>query len=287
MVVALCGILLARCSSLRGLSSLPRFSPSCLRMAERTDRSTVQRVCDDGVAEHSSTVPTRGREIDIDALVRGTGRVFATKFIPPSVNAVPMKVFTGRKRHIQILRFTLPNDPGVCLIHTDGASLGNGQKNPRAGWGFWHGECPTGEAIASGRLETKGPFGDEGAQTSNRAELRAVIAALRFRYWPGERFHTCVIATDSKHVVEGCTNWARSWIRRSWKTSTNQPVANKDLWEALLGEIEKKHYDGIAVQFWRISRVLNSVADAAARAGAREEHLAEGRWVDVPGRINF
>jgi ribonuclease HI len=31
------------------------------------------------------------------------------------------------------------------------------------------------------RLENEGPFGDPSPQTSNRAELRAVIAALRFR----------------------------------------------------------------------------------------------------------
>ncbi|KAL8408577.1 hypothetical protein RB594_007133 [Gaeumannomyces avenae] len=284
MVITLFNTLLARRSSPCGLSSLRRFSPSRLRMAERTGPRTVQWIGDDGVVEHISTIPRRVGPTKSSAMIRGTGRVFPTKFLPPSVDAAPMDVFTGRKRHLCIKRFTLPNDPGVGLIHTDGACLDNGMENARAGWGFWHGEMEAGKCIASGRLETKGPFGDEGAQTSNRAELRAVIAALRFRYWPGEGFETLVIATDSEYVVEGCTDWAKSWTSRNWKTSGRLPVANRDLWEALLGEIEKKHDDEMAVQFWRVPRALNTVADAAARAGAREEAL--GDWADVIG-INF
>ncbi|KAL8347607.1 hypothetical protein RB601_003005 [Gaeumannomyces tritici] len=278
MVITLFNTLLARRSS---LSSLRRFSPSSLRMAEQTGPITKQWICDDGVVEHYGTLVPGAGLFDPNALLKGTGRVFPTKFLPPSVDAAPMEVFTGRKRHIRIKRFTLPNDPGVGLIHTDGACLNNGRANPRAGWGFWHGETEVGRRIESGRLETKGPFGDDGAQTSNRAELRAVIAALRFRYWPGEGFQTFVIATDSEYVVEGCTNWAKSWTSRNWKTRGNLPVANRDLWEVLLGEIEKKHDDGMAVQFWRVPRALNTVADAAARAGAAVE--AEDYWYDVKG----
>lgn len=222
------------------------------------------------------------RDLDKNGTRRDTGQVFATKFVPPSADAVPTEVFSGRKRHRTTTRYTLPNDPGTCVIHTDGACLDNGQLNPRAGWSFWHGENNAGKAIVSGRLEMKGPSGDEGAQTSNRAELRAVIAALRFRDWPGEGLHTCVFATDSEYVVEGCTSWARRWIRDGWRTRARKPVANKDLWMALLDEIRKKHDDGMAVQFWGIPRDLNTTADAAARAAAGLEE-APGEWLDITG----
>ncbi|KAK4104137.1 hypothetical protein N658DRAFT_244234 [Parathielavia hyrcaniae] len=50
------------------------------------------------------------------------------------------------------------------------------------GWAFWHAHGPSGnKLVAAGRLEKKGPFGDDSIQTSNRAELRAIIAALGFR----------------------------------------------------------------------------------------------------------
>lgn len=51
--------------------------------------------------------------------------------------------------------------------------------------------------ILSDRLELEGPFGDSHQQTSIRAELRAVIAALSSRVWRGEGFKTIVVATDS------------------------------------------------------------------------------------------
>lgn len=170
------------------------------------------------------------------------------------------------------------NDPGKGLIYTDGACLNNGHADPKAGWAFWHGCQSAGEPlVASGRLEKKGPFGDDGAQTSNRAELRAIIAALRFRHWPGEGFHTLVVATDSEYAVEGATKWAKTWVKNGWKRRTDRrwdDVKNRDLWEALLGEVERYKSDGMVVEFWRIPREWNTVADAAAKGAAAK--------VDVP-----
>ena len=131
-------------------------------------------------------------------------------------------------------------------------------------------------------MEKKGPFGDDALQTSNRAELRAVIAALRFRYWPGEGFSTLVVATDSEYVVEGSTNWAKRWVENGWVTRAGNGVQNRDLWEALLGEVERYHDEGMAVELWRIPREWNTVADAAAKeAAARED--APSAWAEVMG----
>ncbi|KAK3358185.1 ribonuclease H-like domain-containing protein [Lasiosphaeria hispida] len=213
----------------------------------------------------------------------GTGRAFPTKFVPPSASAAPLELFSGRKRHIYVTRYTLPNDAGKGLIRTDGACLGNGQQNPKAGWAFWHGIGPSGNIlVASGRLEKKGPFGDDSTQTSNRAELRAVIAALRFRYWPGEGFHTLVVATDSEYAVEGSTKWAKTWVENGWVKRGGGDVKNRDLWEALLGEIARYRDEGMAVEFWRIPREWNSVADAAAKEAAAKED-APNVWAEVLG----
>jgi ribonuclease HI len=161
--------------------------------------------------------------------------------------------------------------------------LNNGQPNPKAGWAFWHGLTPSGKRIvASGRLEKKGPFGDDGIQSSNRTELRAVIAALGFRYWPGEGFHTIVFATDSEYVVEGSTNWAKTWVENGWKTSKGTGVKNRDLWEALLGEIERYQGEGMAVEFWHIPRAFNATADAAAKEAAAQFD-APDEWAQVIG----
>jgi ribonuclease HI len=43
------------------------------------------------------------------------------------------------------------------------------------------------------------------------------------------------IVSDSTYVVK-CFHdrWHQGWLRRGWKNSQGQPVANRDLWERLL-----------------------------------------------------
>ncbi|KAJ3577267.1 hypothetical protein NPX13_g3301 [Xylaria arbuscula] len=120
--------------------------------------------------------------------------------------------------------------------------------------------------VVSGRLELKGPFGDESLATSHRAELRAAIAILRENDWQGHGFNCIVIATDSSYLVDGATEWARSWVRNGRKTRNGGTVKNRDLWELFLGEIEKCKETGLEVKLWKIPRELNMVADAMAKA---------------------
>lgn len=172
------------------------------------------------------------------------------------------------------------NDEGTVLIHTDGACLNNGQENAQAGWAFYHGSYSSIKCVTSGRLEKKGPFGDRSPQTSNRAELRAVIAALRYKDWTIDGFHTIVIATDSEYTAEGSTNWIRNWLTNGWTRNGGPDVMNKDLWEALLGEVERCKDRGLAVQLWKIPRSLNADADKAAKDAASDGN-ADDNWTDV------
>lgn len=171
---------------------------------------------------------------------------------------------------------------------TDGACLNNGQSNPKAGWAFYQGDSVEGEpAVFSGRLENRGPWGDEGKQTSNRAELWAVLAALRFRVWNGEGFRTVVFATDSSYVVDGATQWVQGWVSNNWRTkgprgSGGADVKNKDLWQMLLGECERYQRDGLAIQFWKIPREWNTLADEGAKKGAAKGDASD-HWQDIMG----
>jgi ribonuclease HI len=126
----------------------------------------------------------------------------------------------------------------------------------------------------SRRLEAQGPFGDPSRQTSNRAELRAVLAALQFRNWAGEGFGTVVFATDSEYVAKGATQWVRTWLRNGWRTSGG-PVKNIDLWEMLLGQVERLDSRGVNVEFWKIPREFNMMADRFAAEAAKREETPE------------
>ncbi|KAJ5614046.1 hypothetical protein N7528_007700 [Penicillium herquei] len=206
----------------------------------------------------------------------GTGRLIPRKFVPPDDETTPQHLFpagTKYRASPPVERFIHRRTPSIFLVYTDGSCLGNGGQNPKAGCGivFKPAEDSKGNKVHNYfrfPLENKGPQNDECPQTSNRAELRAVIAACQFRPWFEEGFETMVIATDSKYVVEGITTWIRGWIDRDWRTSKGHLVKNRDLWECLLGEIEMAAEEGLDVQFWRIPREWNTDADYHATVAA-------------------
>jgi ribonuclease HI len=179
-------------------------------------------------------------DFGLNSLSRGVGAVIPRPF-PASSSDTPQSLFppefSPMARSAPIVpRLIHRSEKDTFLIYTDGACLNNGQAAARAGWACAFRPQHSG---VGGRLENHGPFGDYARQTSNRAELRAVIGALRFRYLVGGGFSTLVIATDSDYVVKGATEWVSSWIRKGWKTAKGTAVQNRDLWEALLGEVER------------------------------------------------
>jgi ribonuclease HI len=61
-------------------------------------------------------------------------------------------------------------------------------------------------------------------------EITAVLEALRDHDGQGP----IEIVSDSTYVVNCFRDrWYEGWLRRGWKNSQRQPVANRDLWEPL------------------------------------------------------
>jgi ribonuclease HI len=93
--------------------------------------------------------------------------------------------------------------------------LNNSHCNPRAGCAFVYRPSPYTEngtlthvGTISFPFEDRGPFGEVYEHTSNRAELRAVIAALQFRDWSTDcnrSWRSVVIATDSEYIAVNAT----------------------------------------------------------------------------------
>ena len=102
------------------------------------------------------------------------------------------------------------------VIYTDGACKGN--PGP-GGWGAW---------LRSGGHERE-IWGGEDQTTNNRMELTAVIESLAALKAPSRvKLHL-----DSEYVRNGITSWIHNWKRRGWRTASNQPVKNVDLWQRL------------------------------------------------------
>lgn len=108
-------------------------------------------------------------------------------------------------------------------IFTDGACSGN--PGP-GGWG----------ALLRFKGVEKELSGYAPSTTNNRMELTAVVEALRALKEPCH----VVLYTDSMYLRDGITSWIVKWKKNGWKTSSRQPVKNKDLWEAL-DEAAQRH----------------------------------------------
>ncbi|PWD86564.1 ribonuclease HI [Ignatzschineria cameli] len=106
--------------------------------------------------------------------------------------------------------------------YTDGACSGN--PGP-GGWGV----------LLSYRGHEKELSGYEAETTNNRMELTAAIKALQALKRPCH----VILTTDSRYVQQGVTQWIDGWIRRDWKTASNKPVLNQDLWRLLLIERDR------------------------------------------------
>lgn len=103
-------------------------------------------------------------------------------------------------------------------IYTDGGCSGN--PGP-GGWGYVI-LTDGNERVASGfEVET----------TNNRMELMAAIKALEAA--KALRRGMVTVYTDSQYLKNGITAWMRGWKAKGWRTSSGDPVKNRDLWEAL------------------------------------------------------
>lgn len=217
----------------------------------------------------------------------GNGRVVPKKFTPPNEDVMPRTLFQigfKFKADPPVRRFLNREDSNQVLVFAHGVCLDCRGRNAKAGCAIVYRDStllPPVAGYARFRLEKKGPTGEMHPQTASRAELRAVIAALRFRDWVGEGFTSLVLATHSDYVVEGITNKIQTWIRNDWKTNGSAAAKHRDLWQCLLGEIERWDELKLEVHFWLIRRAMNLEADRQAQKAATEVGL--DNFMDVCG----
>ncbi|XMA08889.1 hypothetical protein WAI453_001680 [Rhynchosporium graminicola] len=205
----------------------------------------------------------------------------------PERNSAPGSSPRSLFKHQDGKPFTAHRDSLEVLVYTDGACPLNGQQGSRGGCAFvylgsddnprpWN--PPPGAYVIHGayffRLEDVGPDGFKYEPTSNRAELRAVVAALshaRTKMFSDDsgnhvEFSKLVIATDSTYLVDGATTWCKTWESNGWLRSCGKPAKNQDLWKLLLERcrtLQTKKSQEIA--FWHIPREENETADSVAK----------------------
>ncbi len=108
------------------------------------------------------------------------------------------------------------------IIYTDGGC------DPNPGPGGW-------AALIISHGTKREISGTDPQTTNNRMELTAAIEGLRFLKEPSK----ATIFTDSQYLQRGMEEWMPKWLLKNWRGSSG-PVANQDLWKALL-EAMKPH----------------------------------------------
>ena len=133
-------------------------------------------------------------------------------------------------------------------IYTDGACSGN------PGPGGW-------AAVLIYNENRKEISGAKKETTNNIMELTAVIEALKLLKYPCE----VDLYSDSAYVVNGFNQgWIYNWKKNNWKTSSKEPVKNKEIWEELynLTKIHKVNFKKVK---GHSTNELNNRCDELAR----------------------
>ena len=116
-------------------------------------------------------------------------------------------------------------------IYTDGACRNNQDAQKRtAAWAF---------IVFDQNMQRKGSKSAFlGNATNNEAELHAMIEALS---WCKER--NAQLYTDSQYVFSGMTEWMKGRRARGWRTASNSPVKNLELWKQLASLYKPEFHD--------------------------------------------
>lgn len=146
------------------------------------------------------------------------------------------------------------------VVYTDGACRGN--PGP-GGWGW---------------VVPDGPWanGFDPDTTNQRMELLAALDALRTIDGPVE------VVSDSTYVVNCFRDgWWKGWLKRGWKNSKKEPIANRDLWEPLIELYRSREHE---IEFtWVKGHAGDEYNDIADRLAVEASHTGRGRMgVGVP-----
>lgn len=163
--------------------------------------------------------------------------------------------------------FFFAEDYDAIVVFVDGACRGNGTPYAKGGYGVYFGpESP---------YNVSKPLKENSPQTSQRAELTAVLVALNqiervvhdYQDYP----YLFIIATDSAYLVNSLTSYIYKWRQNNYTASSGKQVVNRDLFERLDSKLNvmANGRQCIDVLFWKVDRSENVEADKLAGWGAR------------------
>ncbi len=155
---------------------------------------------------------------------------------------------------------------------TDGACSGNGTDAARGGWAAIV-TAPDGHetVLTGGEMPT----------TNNRMELTAALEGLR----EVPAGSVVDLVTDSTYVANAILkDWLGGWQRKGWRTAAKQPVANRDLWERMIGELARHARVRPVLVKGHAGHEANERADRLAQEAAALAQPGDGPAPIAPAR---
>lgn len=154
-------------------------------------------------------------------------------------------------------------DITVYKVYTDGATSKNGQEDAPGGAAFacW---------LSENEILEQAIHIDN--CTNNKAELMAALMGcvnIENYLKDGDMVE---VYSDSAYVVNCYKDkWYEKWRTNDWKTSRNEPVKNKGLWEMLIHYFDDPRYSFYKVKGHANDFMNNYVDNLAVKAKERTE----------------
>lgn len=157
----------------------------------------------------------------------------SAKIVPETI-LEPM-VGTQKRQEIRVATVPVQTYSNLFHIFADGACSDNGKRNAKAGFGVHVYKDPRYD-MSVRLLPTE-------SQTNNRAELRAIQAALDLidqhdAEW-SNGYTGYKIWSDSEYSIHCLTKWAPGWRRNNWKKSDGGLIQNIDLIKPLYERLSR------------------------------------------------
>lgn len=152
-------------------------------------------------------------------------------------------------------------------VFTDGSCLKKEGKEPKCGYGIYF---PNGEIEDESNIFYWEPL------TNQRAELYAILRALKKIIEKYPIFNKITVYTDSEYSIKSLTEWINDWKKNGWKTKNNKPVKNLDI-ILKIDEIMTKYTNKIKLVHIRAHQksddpltIANNKVDILAKHGAEK-----------------
>jgi ribonuclease HI len=170
----------------------------------------------------------------------------------------------------------------LASIYCDGACSGNGTARATGGWAwaYWPGVA-RGEPTAAGAKALICPP----HATNQRAELTALLEAMRWASKSGLNHKAVAFYSDSLYAINCASKWGPSWKRKGWKRDSGEALQNLDLIQPLVELWSghrwnlihvRGHQTGTSPEVWG-----NNWVDRAAVAGGKGEGRCFGAMAPV------